>query len=148
MERESICQYIGYCSDEGNRTSKTLYSSYEVSYPLVDADITTEDAFEICKSYGFDFGGVYEHHSHYNCWLCPLQRKEELRWIFNNDIKKWDYLRDMQFQTDGMYYPNETIFDIEKQFWDKARMELRDRRMKARKRYNKRCMNDCETIYN
>lgn len=137
-ERESIVQYIGYCSDEEKRTNKKLYSSYDVSYPLVEANITTMEALEICKSYGFDFGGVYEHHSHFNCWLCPLQRKGELRWIFDNDKEKWDILRDMQYQTDGSYYPNETIFDCEKQFWKKHQKELRNKRMEARKKYNKK----------
>lgn len=137
-ERESICQYIGYCADEEQRTDKKLYSSYEVSYPLVDAGITTAEALQICKDYGFDFGGVYEHHSHFNCWLCPLQRKAELRWIFDNDKEKWDQLRDMQYQTDGMYYPNETIFDIERGFWKKHQKELKEQRMRAREKYNKR----------
>ena len=34
MERESIVQYIGYCSDEERRTDKKLYSAYDVEYPL------------------------------------------------------------------------------------------------------------------
>ena len=133
-ERESIVQYIGYCSDEEKRTSKKLYSSYDVAYPLVDADITTEDALQICNDYGFDFGGVYEHHSHFNCWLCPLQRVNELRWIFDNDKEKWDKLRDMQYETDGSYYPNETIFDCEKKFWKKHLIELKNKRMEARRK--------------
>ena len=135
---EDIVQYIGYCADEEQRTSKKLYSSYDVSYPLVDAEITTAEALEICKEYGFDFGGVYEHHSHFNCWLCPLQRVDELKWIFDNDKDKWNVLRDMQFKTDGTYYPDKTIFDFEKRFWEKNCEELRENRMKARKRYNKR----------
>lgn len=44
----------------------------------------------------------------------------------------------MQWETDGTYYPNETIFDIEKQFWNKIRDELKEKRMNARKKYNKR----------
>jgi hypothetical protein len=137
-ERESIWQYIGYCADETTRTDKKLYSSYDVIYPLVEANITTNQALEICKSYGFDFGGVYEHHSHFNCWLCPLQRKAELYEVFKRYPNYWEVLRDMQYQTDGYYYPNETIFDLEKQFWDKSRIELKDKRMKARLKYNKR----------
>ena len=133
-----ILQYIGYCADEEKRTNKKLYSSYKVSYPLVDAGITTSDALEICKSYGFDFGGVYEHHSHFNCWLCPLQRKSELYEVFKREPNLWANLHTMQWQTDGCYYPNETIFDLEKQFWEKTRNELKEKRMKARKKYNKR----------
>lgn len=135
---ESIVQYIGYCSDEEKRTGKKLYSSYDVSYPLVDAGITTDEALEICYEHGFDFGGVYEHHSHYNCWLCPLQRKGELKWIFDNDKDKWDYLRNMQHNTDGSFYPNETIFDVEKSFWKKNKKQLKENRMKAREMYNKK----------
>lgn len=137
-ERESIVQYIGYCADEEQRTSKKLYSSYDVEYPLVDAEITTEMALKLCKENGFDFGGVYEHHSHFNCWLCPLQRVDELKWIFDNDKEKWEVLRQMQFSTDGTYYPNKTIFDFEKRFWEKNCEELKENRMKAREKYNKR----------
>lgn len=132
-EKESIVQYIGYCSDEEKRTSKKLYHSYEVAYPLVDANITTNQALKICKDYGFDFGGVYEHHSHFNCWLCPLQRIGELQWIFDNNKDYWDRLRDMQYQCDGYYKSGKTIFEFEKQFWEKYRDELAEKRMKARK---------------
>ena len=137
-ERESIVQYIGYCADEEQRTSKKLYSSYEVGYPLVDAGITTEMALQICYDNGFDFGGVYEHHKHFNCWLCPLQQVKELEWIFNNDKDKWDTLRNMQHRTDGTYYPNKTIFDFEKRFWEHNIGRLKDERMKAREKYNVR----------
>jgi len=47
-------------------------------------------------------------------------------------------LRDMQYQTDGTYYPNESIFDCEKKFWLEHQEELREKRMNARKRFNKK----------
>ena len=138
-ERErAIIQYIGYCADEVKRTSKKLYSAYDVEYPLVDAGITTNQALEICKDYGFDFGGVYDHHSHFNCWMCPLQRVNELESIFNEYPDKWDYLRSLQHQTDGYYQNGKTIFEYEKKFWDNKQDELRSNRMNARERYNKR----------
>lgn len=137
-EKERIVQYIGYCADEEQRTSKKLYSSYEVNYPLVDANITTNDALQICKSYGFDFGGVYEHHSHYNCWLCPLQRINELEWLFNNEKEKWDKLRDMQYQSEGTYLKDKSVFELEHKFWLKHQDRLKEQRRKAKARYNKR----------
>ena len=115
-----------------------LYSSFDVEYPLVDAGITTVDALRICKEYGFDFGGVYEHHSHFNCWLCPLQKKSELYEVFKRYPHLWARLRGMQHQTDGYYYPNETVFHLEYRFWNKVREELKENRMKAREKYNKR----------
>lgn len=133
---EEIVQYIGYCSDEEKRISKKLYSSFETKYPLVEFNITSEDAFELCKEYGIDFGGVYEHHSHFNCWLCPLQRKSELQWIFENDKEKWEKLREMQFNCYGSYFPNETLFDVEKGFWKKHHTELREKMLEARNKFN------------
>ena len=135
---EDIVQYIGYCSDEERRTGKKLYSTYDVEYPLVEAGITTSDALEICYDYGFDFGEVYEHHSHFNCWLCPLQRKYELHTIFKEYPLYWERLRNMQHLTDGYYANGKTIFDFEKDFWEMNCDNLREERMKAREKYKKR----------
>jgi hypothetical protein len=88
---------------------------------------------QICKDYGFDFGGVYEHHSHFNCWLCPLQRKNELRAIFEQYPQYWNKLREMQHQTDGHYQNGKTIMDFEKDFWNERVDELKEKRMEARK---------------
>lgn len=129
---EEITQYIGYCSDEEKRTSKKLYASYKTTYPLVEAKITTEEALQMCYDNGFDFEGVYEHHSHFNCWLCPLQRKSELKWIFENDENKWNILREIQHKCPGTFRPNETIFDVEKSFWKKNRKKLEDEMKKKR----------------
>ena len=39
----------------------------------------------------------------------------------------------MQYQCDGYYQNGKTIFEFEKQFWEKYRDELAEKRMKARK---------------
>lgn len=135
-ERESIVQYIGYCSDEANRIGRKLYNAYDVEYPLVEAGVTTSDALQMCKDYGFDFGGVYNHHTHFNCWLCPLQTISEVEWIIANDKEKWNYLRELQHCTDGYYNNGKTVFDYEKRFWEKNCEVLKENRMKARKKYN------------
>ena len=134
---ESIIQYIGYCADEEKRTNKKLYSSFEVEYPLVDAGISTSDALQLCKEHGFDFGGVYEHHSHFNCWMCPLQKVNELKWVFDNKPEYWNILREMQHSCDGYYQNGKTIFDYEKQFWEKNCDDLKQKRMDARRKYNR-----------
>ena len=137
-EKESMIQYIGYCADEQNRLDRKIYSYYEASYPLVDANITTKEALEICKSYGFTFGGVYEHHSHYNCWMCPLQKVKELEYIHNQQPQLWDKLRTMQYKTDGYYLNGCSVFELENKFWIKHHDELKEKRMEARAKYNKR----------
>jgi len=137
-ERESIVQYIGYCSDEETRTNKKLYSYYNVQYPLVEANITEEEALKICEKYGFDFGGVYEHHSHFNCWMCPLQKQKELQYLYNNEPNLWNKLRTMQSKTDGYNNGGKTIHQLEQKFWEQNKEKLIEEKKKARKKYNKR----------
>ena len=139
-----MVQYIGYCADEEKRTGKKLYSSFDVEYPLVDAGITSSQALEICYDYGFDFGGVYEHHSHYNCWLCPLQKKMELYSIYKDYPHYWEQLRQMQHKTHGYYQNGKTIFEYEKEFWELNYDKLKENQKQARKRYNKRKYGDSE----
>lgn len=123
---------IGYCSNETERYNNNLGKFYKVKYPLVEYGITNDDALELCYNYGFDFGGLYENHSHINCWLCPLQRNSELEWLYNNDIDKWNYLIKLQRLTYGTFNNNHTIYDIEKKFWlnnhDRLKEISRDKR--------------------
>lgn len=135
---EEIIQYIGYCSDEVKRTGKKLYSFADVEYPLVEAGITEEDALSLCYEYGFDFNGVYEHHSHFNCWMCPLQKVSELEYIYIYRKDLWNKLRELQTQTDGSYRPNYSLFYYDEKFWKKQHKQLEEKRMKAREKYNKR----------
>lgn len=115
---DEIIQYIGYCADEEKRTSKTLYSYFDVEYPLMEAGITSEEALQMCYKMGFTFGDVYSHHSHYNCWMCPLQRKQELEYIYLNMPEKWQYLRQLQQGTYGYYQNGKTIMEYEQTFWE------------------------------
>lgn len=133
---EDIVQYIGYCSDEVKRTGKKLYSFADVEYPLVDAGITEAKALEMCYDYGFDFGNVYEHHSHFNCWMCPLQKVGELEYLYENERELWNKLMDLQREIDGTYKPNYSLFYYDEKFWNKRCDELKDRRMEAREKYN------------
>lgn len=133
-----LVQYIGYCSDEERRTDKKIYSAYDVEYPLVEAGITTEEALQKCYEYGFNFGGIYEHHHHYNCWMCPFQKIDELYYIFKEEPLLWSKLREMQFQTDGYYNHGESIFEYDKKFWLRNHKELRDQRLQAREKYRQK----------
>ena len=137
-EKESLIQYIGYCADECKRIDRDIYTKYKAEYPLVEAGITTKQALQICKEHGFTFGGVYEHHSHYNCWMCPLQTMDEVQYIHDHLPKYWEQLRDMQYMTDGYYNNGYSVFDLEKKFWTKNHEQLRSNRMNARRKYNKR----------
>lgn len=132
--KQDITYYIGYCVNESNRIFNNISKYLNVKYPLVDLNITNEDALKICYDYGFDFGGLYEHHSHISCWLCPLQKEEELKWLYDNKIDKWDYLIELQRLTYGKYKNKSTIYDIEKKFWLNNYDSLKDKSINYRKK--------------
>lgn len=140
-----IIQYIGYCADEVKRSKTKLYTTGETEYPLIEGGITTKKALEMCYDYGFDFGGIYDHHQHFNCWLCPLQSVGELEWLWNNEPQKWEILREMQRQTDGSYYPHKSVFGFDEQFRKKTHKRLEQQRMDAREKYNMRSSKNNES---
>ena len=135
---EEIIQYIGYTADEDKRIGKNIYTYGSVEYPLVDAGITSDETLEMCQKYNLDFNEVYNHHSHYNCWLCPLQKISELEYICNNLPDEWEYLRKLQNKTDGYFQNGKSIFEFEHKFWLNKQEELREKRMLAREKYRQR----------
>jgi len=131
-KNEEVIQYIGLCADETKRIKKNKL----IEYPLLDAGITTEKAKELCKKYGFNFGNNYQHHSHFNCWLCPLQKVNELKWIYDNKPELWDILINMQKNCIGYYSNKKTIFDYSNNFWNKDHERLKKEMLKARGKTN------------
>jgi len=88
---KSVLSYIGIAADESRRCTGDPHKQY----PLVEWGITEADALKICYDRGFDFGGLYEIYHRASCWLCPLQRIDELRQLRKHHPEFWDRLLDM-----------------------------------------------------
>ena len=50
----------------------------------------------------------------------------------------WDKLREMQSKTDGYYQNGKSIYEFENKSWIRQHPQLKENRMKAREKYNKR----------
>lgn len=128
--------YLGIAADEKERTENKYKEKYNVEYPLVDWGITEEEALEYCYSLGYDWGGLYKEKpsKRLSCWCCPLQRMDDLRFLYTAHYEKWKELREMQklswttFKMDG----RTTIYSIEHKFWleglDGMRKKLRPKK--------------------
>ena len=57
-------------------------------------------------------------------------------YIYRKDL--WDKLREMQSKTDGYYQNGKSIYEFENKFWIRQHPQLKENRMKAREKYNKR----------
>jgi 3'-phosphoadenosine 5'-phosphosulfate sulfotransferase (PAPS reductase)/FAD synthetase len=97
-----LTQYIGYAADEKMRINRATKKNnkrkrdYDIhySFPLVDLGITEQQALEICKSYGFDWSGLYNNRKRVSCYCCPLQKKSDIELLkqthpelYNNILK-------------------------------------------------------------
>lgn len=70
---------IGFAADEEHRCHKKEMDGRNVRFPLVEWGITEKDALDICYSYGFDWGGLYNYFDRVSCYLCPHKNIDELR---------------------------------------------------------------------
>lgn len=122
---KSITQYVGIAADELNRTGNKRYKKGYVKYPLIEYGITEAMALKLSYQEGFDFGGVYEHRSRFNCWCCPLQRLDELRVLFKYYPEYWEKLREMQWISPNDFRQGMTIMGLSHRFW----MEIHDKNL-------------------
>ena len=83
-----IIRYIGIAFDEQNRLG-----NYE--YPLIDFKMTEKDCLNYCYNKGFNWNGLYEKFDRVSCYLCPLQRLDELEIIYNSYPKLWNHMKDL-----------------------------------------------------
>lgn len=112
--------FIGFTADEKHRVPEREDSTKQ--YPLIDLGIEESQCLEICKSHGFDFGGLYKYMNSTSCWCCPLQPMRAVRALYKYFPEKWKKFREMSNKTktpfkigatirDGIY-----VDDLEKKF--------------------------------
>lgn len=120
-----LTQYVGMAADELHRTGNKRYKKGIISFPLIDYGYTEKMALELCYNKGFDFGGVYEHRSRYNCWCCPLQTLNELRVLFKFYPELWKEMEEMQWISPNDFRQGMTIMGLSHRFW----MEIHDKHL-------------------
>jgi len=109
--------YIGYAFDEQHRVKSEEMKAKKAIYPLIDNEITETQALAMCYEHGFDWGGLYQHFKRVSCWCCPLQRKSELRKLYNLHPELWERLQEMQDKSWNSYKMDYTrIEDYTKMF--------------------------------
>jgi len=112
---KTISTYIGYAFDEQWRANKSKDKSN--IYPLIESEISENQALAMCYNYGFTWDGLYEHFRRVSCWCCPLQRISELRKLYNLYPDLWKKLEDMQKRTNSYFrMDGKRVEDLTKRF--------------------------------
>lgn len=108
--QEATTQFIGIAYDEPVRwermlkkqTDKRKYRSL-----LVEAKLTEQDAFEICKKYDllspmYSVDGIYRG----GCWFCPKQCLADLHSLWKNYPELYGKLLEMEPDSHNTFKPN------------------------------------------
>lgn len=115
--------YIGFASDERNRTDRIeIHKDKKIKrgFPLVEWGWTEADCLQYCYDQGFDFDGYYTRFKRGGCFCCPFQPLGSLRSLFRYYPGLWEKLKKMQdispvsFKADATVYDLERIFRLEK----------------------------------
>ena len=80
---EEVIEYIGYTLDEKAPSRQKKIKQYleegieNTVYPLIDWEMTEQDALKYCYDKGFNWGGLYELYDRVSCWCCQNNNLKE-----------------------------------------------------------------------
>ena len=118
---------VGYAADETSRMTKPTLKEkkYPIRYPLIEFGIDEARALRICKSHGFDWGGLYEHFNRVSCFCCPLQPLPELRTLRHKFPELWQKMKDWDKRCAGNnpgFYMYQTVEEVDRRFAEEDRL--------------------------
>lgn len=123
---------IGYAADEAKRAEKTIRSRIKnhknkfLRFPLIEWDITEQQALKYCLEQGYNWSGLYNIFHRVSCFCCPLQRIDELKNLREHYPEFWKQMLDMDSRIDknNGFRGNKTIHDLEYRFAKEAEPNL------------------------
>lgn len=113
-ERESV-EFVGIAYDEIERAEKNKGNLIK-EYPLIGFEMTEDDALQYCYSQGFDWGGLYDKFARVSCYLCPLSRLSELKYVYENYPKLWEDMRRLDKLSYRQFRADYSLGELEKRF--------------------------------
>lgn len=111
----NIVEYHGIAADEKDRFNKNK-DGRNIKMPLVDWNITEEQALEYCYNKGFNWGGLYEKMARVSCWCCPLSRIGELKTLYCEFPDLWIKLMKMDKLSYRKFRSDYSVDQLEDRF--------------------------------
>lgn len=116
-------EFIGYAADELERTKKNNDDRIK-EFPLVLWDMEEKDALQYCYNKGLNWGGLYEKFDRVSCYLCPLSRLGELKYIFEDYPELWLEMRMLDDMSYRDFRSDYTLAELEHKFLQEFYEEL------------------------
>jgi 3'-phosphoadenosine 5'-phosphosulfate sulfotransferase (PAPS reductase)/FAD synthetase len=100
--------YIGYAKGEEDRIQKDK----NLKYPLIEWGWTEEKCLQYTKDKGI-YNSLYDDFKRLGCWLCPKQRKDSLRILFEKYPKLWNKLLKYEKDSPQGFHPEYKLKDLD-----------------------------------
>lgn len=95
-----VINYIGYSTDEIKRWDKLKKKEDDkVKYlaPLItDFEMNSKDTLLFSRSLGFTWGGLYKYMKRASCFLCPLQSKSSMFYLYKDRPELWSIIKELE----------------------------------------------------
>lgn len=96
---DEVVEIIGYATDEKSPSRQKKIKQYKngelknTIYPLIDWNISEDEALKYCYSKGFDWEGLYDIYDRVSCWCCQNNNLKELKNMYIYEPEKWQKLK-------------------------------------------------------
>ena len=109
---------IGFASDEIKRVPVVSKKRYPERYPLIEFDVSENDALQYCYTHGFDWGGLYELFGRVSCFCCPLKRIGDYRKLRKHRPELWERMlrMDDELGDNRGFLGYKTVHDLDRRF--------------------------------
>jgi 3'-phosphoadenosine 5'-phosphosulfate sulfotransferase (PAPS reductase)/FAD synthetase len=114
-----IIEFEGIALDEKDRKYKNSYYKnlkWEIKYPLIDWEITQQQALDYCYSKGLTWEGLYEKFTRVSCWCCPLKSQKDFYSIYHHYPDLWQKLKQMEEKSFRKFRSDYSVEELEDKF--------------------------------
>ena len=115
-QQKDFISCIGFAADEAKRVPVVSKKKWPERYPLIEWDVSEQEALQYCYDHGFDWGGLYELFGRVSCYCCPLQRIGELRNLRTHRPELWARMMVMGKDQNRGFKEWKTVQDFENRF--------------------------------
>lgn len=120
---DDVIEYHGIALDEAHRAEKNKEKT--IRYPLIEWEMTEQDALNYCYNKGFNWDGLYKYFHRASCWCCPLQSINELKQLYTHFPALWEKLRQMDEKAWNQFRPDYSVTELEDRFyWESRQVSL------------------------
>lgn len=117
---------IGFAADESKRVPIISKKKYQERYPLIEYDVSEQEAIKYCYDHGFDWGGLYDIFGRVSCFCCPLKRIGDYRNLKKHRPELWNSMlkMDAELGCSRGFRGFKTVHDLERRFIEEDMQRL------------------------